>query len=128
MQLTPSLCNRRGFGHVVRVNQQLISILEEKGSTAVDMDNASLRVTLDVIGRVGFSKDFGATRDLSNGRANLAFDMMAAGERGACNMMIIPPHHQLTPLRIHAGRDEGIKRFNNPLRRFMRFLPVSGSA
>lgn len=31
-------------------------------------------------------------------------------------------------LRMHAGRDEGIKRFNNPLRRHMRFLPVSDGA
>lgn len=73
-------CHRQGFGHVVRVNEQLISILEERGRSAVDMDNASLRVTLDVIGLVGFGKDFGATRDLSDGRANLAFEMMEAGE------------------------------------------------
>jgi fatty acid synthase len=91
---------RKGFGHVVRVNQQLISILAQKARAAVDMDNASLRVTLDVIGRVGFGKDFGATRDLTDGRANLAFDLMAA------------------------GRDEGIKRFGNPLRQYMQFLPV----
>ena len=70
---------RKGFGHVVQVNRQLISILEAKQGAPVDLDNATLRVTLDVIGRVGFGKDFGATCDLSDGRANLAFDMMAAG-------------------------------------------------
>lgn len=70
---------RKGFGHVVQVNRQLISILEAKRGAPIDLDNATLRVTLDVIGRVGFGKDFGATRDFSDGRANLAFDMMAAG-------------------------------------------------
>ncbi|BDA49870.1 Cytochrome P450 3A28 [Coccomyxa sp. Obi] len=87
---------RKGFGHVVQVNRQLISILEAKQGAPVDLDNATLRVTLDVIGRVGFGKDFGATRDLSDGRANL--DMMAA------------------------GRDEGIKRISNPLRQYLQFL------
>lgn len=65
----------------MQVNQQLIRILEGKQGAPVDLDNATLRVTLDVIGRVGFGKDFGATHDLSDGKANFAFDMMAAGER-----------------------------------------------
>ena len=72
--------SRNGFGHVVQVNQQLISILQDKRGLSVDMDNASLRVTLDIIGRVGFGKDFGATKDLSGGKANHAFDLMAAGD------------------------------------------------
>ena len=71
---------RKGFGHVVQVNKQLINVLEAKNGAAVDLDNATLCVTLDVIGRVGFGKDFEATRDLSDGRANFAFDMMAAGK------------------------------------------------
>ena len=62
------------------MNQQLISILQDKQGKSVDMDNASLRVTLDIIGRVGFGKDFGATRDLSDGKANRAFELMAAGD------------------------------------------------
>ena len=70
---------RKGFGHVVQVNHQLISILEDSSSAEINLDNATLRVTLDVIGRVGFGKDFGATRDLSSGKANLAFTMMEAG-------------------------------------------------
>ena len=70
---------RKGFGHVVQVNHQLISILDGSSSVEINLDNATLRVTLDVIGRVGFGKDFGATRDLSSGKANLAFDMMEAG-------------------------------------------------
>ncbi|CAK0783590.1 hypothetical protein CVIRNUC_006789 [Coccomyxa viridis] len=71
---------RKGFGHVVQVNHQLISILDDSSSAEINLDNATLRVTLDVIGRVGFGKDFGATRDLSSGKANLAFDMMEAGQ------------------------------------------------
>ena len=70
---------RKGFGHVVQVNHQLISILDDSSSAEINLNNATLRVTLDVIGRVGFGKDFGATRDLSSGKANLAFDMMEAG-------------------------------------------------
>ena len=76
---TRCLTCRKGFGHVVQVNNQLISILEDSSSAEINLDNATLRVTLDVIGRVGFGKDFGATRDLSSGKANLAFDMMEAG-------------------------------------------------
>ena len=70
---------RKGFGHVVQVNHQLISILEDSNTAEINLDNATLRVTLDVIGRVGFGKDFGATRDLCSSKANLAFDMMEAG-------------------------------------------------
>lgn len=78
---------RKGFGHVLQVNQQLISILEDKDGTDIEIDNAALRVTLDVIGRVGFGKDFGATRDLNSGKANLAFDMMEAGARHSCSRL-----------------------------------------
>lgn len=85
-----SFC-RKGFGHVLQVNQQLISILEDSGGAGIDLDNAALRVTLDVIGRVGFGKDFGATRDLNSGKANLAFDMMEAG-------MHASPEQPLSPL------------------------------
>lgn len=83
------LGRRKGFGHVVQVNRQLINILKDKRGVPVDLDNATLRVTLDVIGRVGFGKDFGATRDLSDGRANLAFDMMAAGEHSLRKYILI---------------------------------------
>ena len=71
---------RQGFGHVVAVNQQLVRILAARRGAAVDMDNAALRVTLDVIGRVGFGKDFGATASLDDSHANAAFDLMGAGE------------------------------------------------
>lgn len=69
---------------MLQVNQQLIGILEEKAGAEVNLDNAALRVTLDVIGRVGFGRDFGATRDLYSGKANLAFDMMEAGVGHSC--------------------------------------------
>ena len=78
-QLSQTSFCRKGFGHVLQVNQQLISILEGSVGAEIDLDNAALRVTLDVIGRVGFGKDFGATRNLNSGKANLAFDMMEAG-------------------------------------------------
>ncbi|KAK9846641.1 hypothetical protein WJX81_008242 [Elliptochloris bilobata] len=94
---------RQGFAHVLAVNQQLVSILAARAGAAVDMDNAALRVTLDVIGRVGFGKDFGATADLDDCRANAAFDLMSA------------------------GRDEGIKRWNNPFRKYLVFIWPSQS-
>ncbi len=84
---------------MLQVNQQLISILEDSAGAEIDLDNATLRVTLDVIGRVGFGKDFGATRDLNSGKANLAFDMMEAG-------MHLPANHELPlpvkRIRLHA--------------------------
>ena len=63
------------------VNQQLASKLVMRAGAAVDIDNAALRVTLDVIGRVGFGKDFAATASLDDPRANAAFDLMGAGAR-----------------------------------------------
>ncbi|CAL5225848.1 g8631 [Coccomyxa viridis] len=47
---------------------QLIDILKSlKGDAAVDMDSALCRESLDVIGRVGFGRDLGATRSLTEG-------------------------------------------------------------
>ena len=72
--------SRKGFHHVVNINKRLIAALKAATpAKAVDMDNAAQRITLDVIGRVGFEKDFGATEDLADGRANEAFDLMNAG-------------------------------------------------
>jgi hypothetical protein len=96
------LC-RKGFGHVVQVNKQLISVLDAKQGAAVDIDNAALRVTLDVIGRVGFGKDFGATRDLSDGRANLSFDMMAAGEDTLAPRSSFSSHNKRDYIQRFAG-------------------------
>ncbi|KAK9826059.1 hypothetical protein WJX74_008792 [Apatococcus lobatus] len=92
---------RHGFQFVQQTVSQLIDILKLRGpDEVIDMDNAALRVTLDVIGQVGFGKDFGATKSLdARDTANAAFATM------------------------EAGRDEGVKRWNNPLRRFCTFLP-----
>lgn len=71
---------RKGFHHVVSTNERLIEALQAAGpDTAVDIDNAAQRVTLDVIGQVGFGKDFGATTDLVSNAANTAIDLMYAG-------------------------------------------------
>ncbi len=131
---------RKGFGHVLQVNQQLVSILEDSAGAEIDLDNAALRVTLDVIGRVGFGKDFGATRDLNSGKANLAFDMMEAGMSPPCKSRVAIASQENSPacyryltamettlatslvfLRL-TGRNEGIKRFINPVRKYMQFL------
>ena len=59
---------------------RLIEALRLSTATAVDMDNAAQRITLDVIGQVGFEKDFGATVSLSGGDADRAFNLMYAGK------------------------------------------------
>ena len=65
---------------MVHANNQLIAILKARGSGAVvDIDNAASRITLDVIGRVGFDKDFHATETLDDSKINRAFDLMSAG-------------------------------------------------
>ena len=71
---------RKGIHYVIHANQQLIRILRARGPTAVvDLDNVAQRVTLDVIGRVGFDKDFGATQSLDDDSTNRAFELMNAG-------------------------------------------------
>lgn len=79
-RLSAALC-RHGFQHVQQTVSQLIHILRSKGpDEVVDMDHAALRVTLDVIGQVGFGKDFGATKSLdATDTANAAFATMEAG-------------------------------------------------
>lgn len=65
---------------MVHANNQLIDILKARGPDAVvDMDNAASRITLDVIGMVGFQKDFHATESLDDESTNRAFDLMTAG-------------------------------------------------
>ena len=71
---------RQGFHYVVKANEQLISILKGWGpDKEVDIDNAASRIALDVIGRVGFNKDFGATQNMNDSSINRAFELMTAG-------------------------------------------------
>ncbi|CAL8468296.1 g7836 [Coccomyxa elongata] len=56
---------RHGFQHVLDIVGQLLRILKAGGEHAVvDMDNLLKREALDVIGRVGFGYDMGATAAL----------------------------------------------------------------
>ncbi len=43
------------------MTQRLINAIRKAKGAALALDKATLCVTLDVIGRVGFQKDFGAT-------------------------------------------------------------------
>ncbi|CAL5219591.1 g1454 [Coccomyxa viridis] len=53
------------FPNIRAACSQLIEVLKTVGpQEVVDMDNALCRESLDVIGRVGFGKDMGATRSL----------------------------------------------------------------
>ncbi|EIE19314.1 cytochrome P450 [Coccomyxa subellipsoidea C-169] len=59
---------RHGFQHVLDVVAQLLRILKAGGEEkVVDMDNLLKREALDVIGRVGFGYDMGATKALEGG-------------------------------------------------------------
>ena len=70
---------------MVHANNQLIEILKARGpEAAVDIDNAASRITLDVIGRVGFDKDFHATETLDDTKINRALDLMTAGGSLQC--------------------------------------------
>lgn len=78
---------------MVHANNQLIKILKARGpEAAIDMDNAASRVTLDVIGRVGFDKDFHATQNLNDAVTNRAFDLMTAGKNSGLVFMPIASH------------------------------------
>lgn len=139
---------RRGFHYVVHANEQLISILRARGpQKPVDIDNAASRITLDVIGRVGFDKDFGATQSLDDSSINRAFDLMTAGGH-LCRLLredfgsapsyqhdqCVSSSQVMLKLAtcvfaaIHAGRDEGLKRYRNGLRKYCTFIPVGGNA
>lgn len=54
---------RHGFGSVVKFTEQITQLLRDKGPQAVvDVDNVAQRESLDVIGVVGFGKNFETTR------------------------------------------------------------------
>ncbi|BDA43874.1 Cytochrome P450 3A11 [Coccomyxa sp. Obi] len=56
---------RANFPGIRTACSQLIEVLTEMGpNKPVDMDNATCRESLDVIGMVGFGRDLGATRSL----------------------------------------------------------------
>ncbi|KAK9916023.1 hypothetical protein WJX75_007417 [Coccomyxa subellipsoidea] len=56
---------RANFPGIRKACNQLIEVLAEVGpNQAVDMDRATCRESLDVIGQVGFGRDMGATRSL----------------------------------------------------------------
>ena len=65
-QLRHCTC-RKGFQHVLSTTNQLLSLIDQAGSSAtLDMDNLLLRQSLDVIGLVGFEQDMGATSSLDS--------------------------------------------------------------
>ena len=83
------LCCRLGFHHVARINARLIEQLQAAGpSAAFDADNLTERVTLDVIGQVGFGQNFGATEGLQSGKANRAFHLMEAGKADSMHLQL----------------------------------------
>ena len=55
-----SMC-RKGFPEVQAVTNHVMSAMRKARGAPLPLEKAALCVTLDVIGRVGFQKDFGAT-------------------------------------------------------------------
>lgn len=72
---------RLGFKHVLSFQQQLVAVLRANGpQKAVDIDNAALRESLDVIGRLGFGMDFNATQSLQGGQASETLNILLCGD------------------------------------------------
>lgn len=55
--------HRKSFPEVQNVTQRLIDAIKLAKGAPLPFDKATLCVTLDVIGRVGFAKDFGSTSE-----------------------------------------------------------------
>ena len=52
---------RKGFSEVQAVTNHVMRAMRKAQGAPIPLEKAALCVTLDVIGRVGFQKDFGAT-------------------------------------------------------------------
>lgn len=57
--MTGGVC-RKGFPEVQAVTNHVISAMRKARRAPLPLEKAALCVTLDVIGRCGFQKDFGA--------------------------------------------------------------------
>jgi hypothetical protein len=54
---------RDAFHHIVGTSSEVCDVIRRLGAqAAVDVDNLLQRESLDVIGRVGFGKEFGAVQ------------------------------------------------------------------
>jgi hypothetical protein len=147
--------SRHGFGYVVEVAERLVSTLKQCGpETAVNIDEAMEREAMDVIGLVGFGKDFGATgRLLQPGEHdpfhNLSMGMLlssllrspavlrvscdASTPRGPQGAVAIAFMREAAGQQGEAGDDEGgvaaganeiTLRMMDPLRRYRFWQPV----
>ncbi len=52
---------RKGFPEVQAVTNHVMRAMRKAQGAPIPLEEAALCVTLDMIGRVGFQKDFGAT-------------------------------------------------------------------
>ena len=100
---------RKGFPEVQAVTNHIISAMRKARGAQLPLEKAALCVTLDVIGRVGFQKDFGSTASFEaaiEGRGpapsgeyplgQLAlFEWVPTCFRGAFTCQARPPAHPL---------------------------------
>ena len=59
---------------------QVVDHLKQLGpETAVDINNITMRYSMDVTGLVGFAKDFGTCRTFDDAKTDELFDILRAG-------------------------------------------------
>ncbi|EIE20244.1 cytochrome P450 [Coccomyxa subellipsoidea C-169] len=112
---------RANFPGIRTAGAQLIQVLAEAGpSVAVDMDNATCRESLDVIGHVGFGRDMGATRSLMDGdESGQAITTTQAGLAEAESRIIDPlRRYKLWRPDVWAGK-AATRRYHEMIHRLM---------
>ncbi|KAK9819257.1 hypothetical protein WJX81_005098 [Elliptochloris bilobata] len=109
---------KNGLPHVVSVAGQLVSALKALGPEAVvDMDRAAQRESLDVIGRVGFGKDYGATRCLGGDEAESALSTLQKG-------MVEAQKYLSSPLRPYLWFFPDVRKGRRDLNAFHSMIRV----
>jgi hypothetical protein len=141
---------RHGFGYVVEVAERLVRTLKQCGpEDAINIDEAVKRQTMDVIGLVGFGKDFGSAERLRQTREHDPLHNLSLGNflfLMLCGHVAFlrRPHEGPLPLpsraRPHgitekravmkggwrgaAGQKETTLRMGDPLRKYRFWQPV----
>ena len=71
---------RNGFPGVLQMAHQVVDHLKRLGpEAAVDINNITMRYSMDVTGLVGFAKDFGTCRTFDDAKTDELFDILRAG-------------------------------------------------
>ena len=75
------LMRRHGMGDVVKIMDRVCEQLSLLGGEeALDVNNVTLRISMDVTGIVGFNKDFKTTEDFHDIKTDATIENLKAGE------------------------------------------------